>query len=1357
MAQPGNDFDAITISLASPNDVQRWSWGEVTKPETINYRTLRPEKDGLFCERIFGPTIDWECYCGKYKKIRFRGVTCDRCGVEVARSKVRRERMGHIDLAAPVAHIWFSKGTPSRLGLLLDLSPRNLDRVLYFAQYLVTDVDKELKSQLLEQLHSTLEERTVEKDTKIESIENTIIEEYQSQIDPLQVIKEEQDSDSEDDASKDEKDTKETLAKIESIEKERDEKIEELISETNDEFEEILNNIENQITSLEEIQVTRLLTETQYRDNRDNFPGVFQAGMGAESVLYVLQNHIDLDELRDELQEEMQSTSGQRRKKAIKRLRVVESFRKSTNRPEWMILTNLPVLPPDLRPMVQLDGGRFATSDLNDLYRRVINRNNRLSRLIELQAPEIIIRNEKRMLQESVDALIDNGRRGRAVAGSHNHKLKSLSDLLRGKQGRFRQNLLGKRVDYSGRSVIIAGPELKLNECGLPRRMALELFKPFVMHRLVLKGYAHNIRSAKRLAERNRSEVWEILGEVVKERPVLLNRAPTLHRLGIQAFEPVLIEGSAIRVHPLVCTAFNADFDGDQMAVHVPLSRIAVLEARKLMLSTFNMLAPSSGEPIVTPSLDMVLGCYYMTSIDENAHGIGKRFASFEDAILAHEVGAIALRAPIHARNESGELMDTTVGRILFNNVLPKDLPYVNEEVERNKLKEITGNCFRLLGNEEAAVVLDDIKNLGFRNSSKSGVSIAINDVKVSTKKADIVSEAEEAVNQLEEQYMDGLITEDERYNATVRIWTDANDKLTQVIAEDLPNYGGIYMMANSGAKGNIAQIRQMAGMRGLMSNPRGRIIDRPIKSNFREGLTVLEYFISTHGARKGLADTALRTADSGYLTRRLIDVAQEVIVTIEDCGSTQGIVVEDYHDDTLKDLFYDRIKYRYTAVPIANPETGEIIIEANQPLKEEDIDTLKELKVNMVEVRSPLSCQAEKWLCKLCYGLSLANLQPIMIGDAVGIIAAQSIGEPGTQLTMRTFHTGGVAGADITSGLPRVEELFEARSPRGAAVLSEISGKAEIIETPEGRTVRIINSEELVDEYNLDGYKATVKKGSTVIIGTPIATAKNSEDDSVIHARNSGTVGIDGSTITITWTDEEQREYAIPAASHLEITEGDEVEAGQAITSGPKNPQQILEIQGREAVQSYLIEEVQKVYRSQGVPIHDKHIETIIRQMLRRVQVNEAGDTEFLPGDPMDRKEFEEKNGEVIAEGGDPATAVPILLGITRASLHMDSFLAAASFQETTRVLTESAVTGKRDVLSGLKENVIIGRLIPARYDITEEGREKLGVAELDKMFDTAQLPDSPPPPALEDGSDISILDSDINGLEEPQGIIEE
>ena len=1328
MAQAGNDFDSITISLASPNDVTRWSWGEVTKPETINYRTLRPEKDGLFCERIFGPTKDWECYCGKYKKIRFRGVTCDRCGVEVARSKVRRERMGHIELAAPVAHIWFSKGTPSRLGLLLDLSPRNLDRVLYFAQFLVTDVDEQMKSQTLQLLNSQIEDLSLEKDNQLTKMKDDIIKGYEGDINNLE-------------ASLAEADENTDTSELENSLNEIQDSIEEEFSEKRPELDEVFDPqitlIESQIKELEDLKVTKLLTETQYRDHRDNFPGVFDAGMGAESVLYVLQNHIDLEELRDTLQQEMDSSSGQRRKKAIKRLRVVESFRKSNNRAEWMILTRLPVLPPDLRPMVQLDGGRFATSDLNDLYRRVINRNNRLSRLIELQAPEIIIRNEKRMLQESVDALIDNGRRGRSVAGSHNHKLKSLSDLLRGKQGRFRQNLLGKRVDYSGRSVIIAGPELKLHQCGLPRRMALELFKPFVMHRLVLRGYAHNIRSAKRLAERNRSEVWEILGEVVKERPVLLNRAPTLHRLGIQAFEPVLIEGSAIRVHPLVCTAFNADFDGDQMAVHVPLSRIAVLEARKLMMSTFNMLAPSSGEPIVTPSLDMVLGCYYMTSIDPNAKGIGQTFSNFEDATLAYDVGAVDLRALISVRNNNNDWIETTVGRILFNDVLPDGIAFVNDEVERNRLKDLTGVCFRLLGNEKTAVVLDNIKELGFKNSSRSGVSIAINDVKVSSKKNDIVAKAEVSVEQLEEQYLDGLITEEERYNATVRIWTDANDELTQVIAEDLPNYGGIYMMANSGAKGNIAQIRQMAGMRGLMSNPRGRIIDRPIKSNFREGLTVLEYFISTHGARKGLADTALRTADSGYLTRRLIDVAQEVIVKIDDCGVAHGIQITEYHDEALAGLFFDRIKYRYAAQPIANPNTGEIIVEKNQIIQDTVISDLREANVDFAEVRSPLTCEAKSGICRMCYGLSLANLKPIMIGDAVGIIAAQSIGEPGTQLTMRTFHTGGVAGADITSGLPRVEELFEARSPRGAAVLSEISGNVEVIENSDGRTVKITNSEELTDEYTIDGYTSTVKNNENVIIGSVIAVS-DTDNELKIYARNSGNVETGNNAISITWKDDEQREYAIPAASHLEVSTGDYIESGSAITAGPKNPQQILEIQGREAVQSYLIEEVQKVYRSQGVPIHDKHIETIIRQMLRRVQVHEPGDTDLLPGDPMDRKAFEDKNAEIIAEGGDPATAISILLGITRASLHMDSFLAAASFQETTRVLTESAVTGKKDQLNGLKENVIIGRLIPARYDTTEEGREKLGVAELESMLSIDEIPDSPPPPEI-DGETLS------------------
>ena len=1328
MAQAGNDFDSITISLASPNDVTRWSWGEVTKPETINYRTLRPEKDGLFCERIFGPTKDWECYCGKYKKIRFRGVTCDRCGVEVARSKVRRERMGHIELAAPVAHIWFSKGTPSRLGLLLDLSPRNLDRVLYFAQFLVTDVDEQMKSQTLELLNSQIEDLNLEKDNQLTKMKDDISKGYEGEINNLEASLAEADENT---------DTSELENNLNEIQDSIEEEFSEKRPELDEVFDPQITLIESQIKELEDLKVTKLLTETQYRDHRDNFPGVFDAGMGAESVLYVLQNHIDLEELRDTLQQEMDSSSGQRRKKAIKRLRVVESFRKSNNRAEWMILTRLPVLPPDLRPMVQLDGGRFATSDLNDLYRRVINRNNRLSRLIELQAPEIIIRNEKRMLQESVDALIDNGRRGRSVAGSHNHKLKSLSDLLRGKQGRFRQNLLGKRVDYSGRSVIIAGPELKLHQCGLPRRMALELFKPFVMHRLVLRGYAHNIRSAKRLAERNRSEVWEILGEVVKERPVLLNRAPTLHRLGIQAFEPVLIEGSAIRVHPLVCTAFNADFDGDQMAVHVPLSRIAVLEARKLMMSTFNMLAPSSGEPIVTPSLDMVLGCYYMTSIDPNAKGTGQTFSNFEDATLAYDVGAVDLRALISVRNNNSDWIETTVGRILFNDVLPDGIAFVNDEVERNKLKDLTGVCFRLLGNEKTAVVLDNIKELGFKNSSRSGVSIAINDVKVSSKKNDIVTKAEVSVEQLEEQYLDGLITEEERYNATVRIWTDANDELTQVIAEDLPNYGGIYMMANSGAKGNIAQIRQMAGMRGLMSNPRGRIIDRPIKSNFREGLTVLEYFISTHGARKGLADTALRTADSGYLTRRLIDVAQEVIVKIDDCGVAHGIQITEYHDEALAGLFFDRIKYRYAAQPIANPNTGEIIVEKNQIIQDTVISDLREANVDFAEVRSPLTCEAKSGICRMCYGLSLANLKPIMIGDAVGIIAAQSIGEPGTQLTMRTFHTGGVAGADITSGLPRVEELFEARSPRGAAVLSEISGNVEIIENSDGRTVRITNSEELTDEYTIDGYTSTVKNNENVIIGSVIAVS-DTDNELKIYARNSGNVETGNNAISITWKDDEQREYAIPAASHLEVSTGDYIESGSAITAGPKNPQQILEIQGREAVQSYLIEEVQKVYRSQGVPIHDKHIETIIRQMLRRVQVHEPGDTDLLPGDPMDRKAFEDKNAEIIAEGGDPATAISILLGITRASLHMDSFLAAASFQETTRVLTESAVTGKKDQLNGLKENVIIGRLIPARYDTTEEGREKLGVAELESMLSIDEIPDSPPPPEI-DGETLS------------------
>ena len=1304
MALGGNDFNAIRISLATPEQIKIWSYGEVTKPETINYRTLRPEKDGLFCERIFGPTKDWECYCGKYKKIRYKGVICDRCGVEVARAKVRRERMGHIALAAPVAHIWFSKGTPSRLGLLLDLSPRNLDRVLYFAQYLVTSVDDEFRTMRVDQIQEELDQGL----EKIDAEGERRLAELQQQLEALgerPEVTEEEDSDEPGDTP---------WLTLEA-------EIHKLTLQIDEDKAEFEGELTDQMDEIESIQAGDLLTESRYRDLRDRYSGIFQAGMGAESVLERL-NTLDLDDLRDELQAEMQSTSGQRRKKAIKRMRVVEAFRKSGNRTESMILTTLPVLPPELRPMVQLDGGRFATSDLNDLYRRVINRNNRLKRLIELAAPEIIVRNEKRMLQEAVDALVDNGRRGRAVAGSHNHRLKSLSDLLRGKQGRFRQNLLGKRVDYSGRSVIIAGPDLKLHQCGLPRRMALELFKPFVMNRLVMKGYAHNIKSAKRMAERIRPEVWDILEEVVTDRPVLLNRAPTLHRLGIQAFEPVLIDGSAIQLHPLVCTAFNADFDGDQMAVHVPLSREAVMEARKMMLSTFNMLSPSSGEPIVAPTLDIVLGTYYMTIIDERARGAGRIFNSRDDAMLAHELGSIELRAPINVMMD-GETVATTVGRIIFNDTLPEGVDFRNDEIEKGKLKEIVGEVYAILGNEGTADVLDQIKNLGFKYATKAGITIAISDVAVPEQKDSIVRGAEDTVQRLEEQYLDGLITDEERYQNAVAIWTKANDDLTEVIQRNLRDYGGIYLMANSGAKGNIAQIKQMAGMRGLMSNPRGRIIDRPIKANFREGLSVLEYFISTHGARKGLADTALRTADSGYLTRRLIDVSQEIIILHDDCETPNGVWISTESQEDGTAPFEEQVRTRYLAMPVADMDTGEIILDRNDPIDDDAIRKLGESSVEAVLIRSPMTCESPRGICQRCYGLSLATMRPSMIGEAVGIIAAQSIGEPGTQLTMRTFHTGGVAGQDITSGLPRVEELFEARTPKGQAVLSEIDGVAEVTELSEGRSIRVTSSEEYADEYVLpEGFAPVVEDGSIVGLGEVLAEPDGSteidEDDlalvaSDVMARVSGVVSIEDDLLTIAWTDQDQREYVIPAAARIAVKTGDNVTAGQALTSGPKNPQQILLIQGRDAVQRYLIDEVQKVYRSQGVPIHNKHVELIISQMLRKVQIDDPGDTELLPGEYVDRQQYEEVNAEVLAEGGEPATATPVLLGITRASLNMDSFLASASFQETTRVLTESAVNGQVDHLRGLKENVIIGRLIPARLNLTEEGVRGLSLEE--------------------------------------------
>ena len=1313
MQQSSADFNAIRISLASPEQIRAWSYGEVTKPETINYRTLRPEKDGLFCERIFGPTKDWECYCGKYKKIRYKGVICDRCGVEVARSKVRRERMGHIKLAAPIAHIWFSKGTPSRLGLLLDLSPRNLERILYFAQYIVIEVDEEARNQARESLVNYRDGEVLRLTQELEDGPVNV------QPETVESAEGGESGEAEDDSQ----------AEAVDAEAKRQDALAEFRRQKEEQIAEIENTIEGKITELDAITPMDLLTEARYRELRDQFGESFRAGMGAESVLEILKK-VSLDDLRDDLADQVKNTSGQRRKKAIKRLQVVEAFRKSGNKQEWMILTMLPVLPPELHPMVQLDGGRFATSDLNDLYRRVINRNNRLKHLMDLQAPDIIVRNEKRMLQEAVDALIDNGRRGRAIQGSHNHKLKSLTDLLRGKQGRFRQNLLGKRVDYSGRSVIIAGPELKMHECGLPKRMALELFKPFVMNALVVKGYAHNIKSAKRMAERARPEIWDILEEVIQNHPVLLNRAPTLHRLGIQAFQPILVEGSAIQIHPLVCAAFNADFDGDQMAVHVPLSREAVLEAQRIMLSTFNMLAPSSGDPIVAPTLDMVLGVYYLTGMDEMPDGFeSARFADFDDARLAHEIGLVNLREPVRIKDDSSDSgwLDTTVGRIVLNQALPDDLAFVNTTVDRGDVKDLVSECFSRFGHERTAQVLDNLKDLGFHYATRSGTTIAINDVITPPQKQSLLSAADSKIARLEDQYLAGLITAEERYQAAVDIWTGVSDKMTVAVEDMLPNYGGIYAMADSGAKGNLAQIKQMAGMRGLMSDPKGRIIELPIRSSFAEGLSVMEYFISTHGARKGLADTALRTADSGYLTRRLADVAQDVIILTEDCGTRSGLEV-DMPRDQLDTTVEHSILSRFPSEPIVDPATGEIIADLGQPIDADIAQAVEDAGLTSIWIRSPITCEAPRGLCQKCYGVTLATGDEALNGEAVGIIAAQSIGEPGTQLTMRTFHTGGIASAaDITHGLPRVIELFEARAPRGQAILSEIAGKSELVELPEGRVIKVVSTEEFQEDLDIPStHKQLIKTGDWVNAGQPIIGVKKTVQTKAarqgivlahpdeISSPVAGTVKVARGRVSIMWTEEDEREYLIPAASNILVEDGQEVMPGQALTSGPKNPHEMLRIEGQAAVQRYMVNEVQAVYRSQGVAIHDKHIETIIRQMMRKVRVEAPGDTELLPGDLVHRHEYERVNNQTLADGGEPATASSVLLGVTRASLNTDSFLAAASFQETAKVLTGAAVNGSVDRLMGLKENVIIGRLIPARLDTSGEGREKLGIGEL-------------------------------------------
>jgi len=1119
----------MKIGLASPEKIRSWSSGEVKKPETINYRTLKPEKEGLFCEKIFGPTKDWECHCGKYKRVRYKGVVCDRCGVEVTRSKVRRERMGHIELAAPVSHIWFFKGIPSRLGLVMDMSPRSLEKVLYFVSYIV------------------------------------------------------------------------------------------------------INPGESPLST------KQLLTENEYREARTKYGDDFEAGMGAEAIKEVLRN-IELDKEVEELRETIKSVSGQRRKRAVRRLKVLEGLRNSGNRPEWMILDVIPVIPPELRPMVQLDGGRFATSDLNDLYRRVINRNNRLKRLLDLGAPDIIIRNEKRMLQEAVDALIDNGRRGRPVTGAGNRPLKSLSDMLKGKQGRFRQNLLGKRVDYSGRSVIVVGPNLRLDQCGLPKKMALELFKPFVMKRLVDKELAHNIKSAKGMVEKLDERVWDVLEEVIKEHPVLLNRAPTLHRLGIQAFEPILVEGKAIRVHPLVCPAYNADFDGDQMAVHVPLSAEAQAECRLLMLSTYNILAPSDGGAIAVPSQDMVLGAYYLTILKDGAKGEGKIFGSTDSVIKAYENDQITLQTKIKYRLANGEWIDTGAGRVIFNDVLPEELPFYNEVFDKKRLGRLVSESHRKLGPNKTAEILDSVKNLTFSYATKSGITISVTDVDIPQAKYDIVKESEDKVDKIEKQYRRGLITERERYQRVIDVWSKAKDRVTEALIDNLDEFNPIYMMATSGARGNKSQITQLGGMRGLMADPSGRIIDMPIKASFREGLTVLEFFISTHGARKGLADTALRTADSGYLTRRLVDVSQDVIVREEDCGTEDGLLIKPITEDgEIIEPLSERIIGRVPSVDLINPKTDEVIIHKNETITEEVMEEIEAAGIEEVEIRTVLTCRTEHGVCQRCYGRNLADGKMVNVGEAIGIMAAQSIGEPGTQLTMRTFHTGGVAGDDITQGLPRVEELFEARSPKGQAVVTELDGQVNIVEN--GRS-----------------YKAVIKT-----------------------------------------KDGRQKTYQLPYGSELRIKDGDYVEAGDRLTKGPLDPEDILRISGKRSVQKYLLREVQSVYRSQGVEINDKHIEVIVRQMMNKVKIKEAGDTELLPGSLVDIFEFEAVNDKVIAEGKEPATATPELLGITKASLATESFLSAASFQETTRVLTEASLEGKSDSLLGLKENVIIGQLIPA------------------------------------------------------------
>jgi DNA-directed RNA polymerase subunit beta' len=1476
------DFSALRISLASPEQIRSWSYGEVLKPETINYRRLRPEKDGLFCEAIFGPTKDWQCYCGKYKNVRYRGIVCDKCGVEVTRSSVRRERMGHIELAAPVAHVWYTRRVPSYLGLLLDISRRNLDRVLYFAQYVITSVDEDARQKALGRvekelaqketafggdLHDQMEAIRQERDSSLAGFNERIAaihthfdeelarltddlmqeaQRLQERVDTLVGKVAPADVNFESAgmviAAKGETITSEHMGRVQSAvnsylgdiqeEVERMRKAEldklnieaETISSTaNAQLDELQSELDNRMgtvrqsaerarTELQDLRVLQFLPETRYRELKSRYGNVFQADMGAEAFYEILKG-MELDKLAKELWHEVRTTrSKQRKKKATKRLRVVESLRKSNNRPEWMILTVLPVLPPELRPMVQLDGGRFATSDLNDLYRRVINRNNRLKRLLELGAPDVIVRNEKRMLQEAVDSLIDNSQRGKALSRRGRRELKSLSDMLKGKKGRFRRNLLGKRVDYSGRSVIVIGPKLKLHQCGLPKTMALELYRPFVISRLVNQNYASNVKGAKRIIEREKPEVWEALEEVIKERPVLLNRAPTLHRLGIQAFEPQLVEGKAIQIHPLVCSAFNADFDGDQMAVHVPLSEKAVQEARDLMLSTRNLLKPADGQPIVGPSKDMVLGCYYLTmdpsveiittperaerfrSIDailspQNRVGIAERSNGYyfiqnrqvPGAVLFHDIteeddtgrtrtvesaidrtiraviegevdcmlanayemqkymqkkklgdklvianlherrkvidmdeveylyrlGMVNLHTPILLGNyydnrpPQDEPEITTVGRALFNRILPDEMRFQQETMGKKGLQTLVAKCYQKIGSDRTTDVVDAIKNIGFHYATISGTTIAVTDLTIPDERSGILSQAEAVVERADRDFRRGLLTEEERYQITIDEWTNAKNKLQDVIRDTLDPYGPIAIMAISGStKGGFGPITQLAGMRGLMADPSGRIIEMPIISHFRMGLTALEYFISTHGARKGLADTALRTADAGYLTRRLVDVAQDVIVNRTDCGTERGLTIR-RADDVAGQPIFDRIMGRVAARPVYNPETGELIVGRNEMIDEDIAETIQNLDIPEVVVRSPMTCALIHGICALCYGRDLGRGEMVEIGSAVGIVAAQSIGEPGTQLTLRTFHTGGTAQAsgDITSGLPRVEELFEARKkPKGEAVVSDIGGIVRLSRRDGVRIATVIDSEVVNDEQDIPkGWDVLVEDEQEIRQGDVLMQSPSGEQ--AIVAKMHGTVHIEDKKIYLRYEHRQEMEYEIPSSARLmpDVFDGAKVTPGQQLTEGAKNPHRILRILGEDATQLYLLTEVQKVYRNQGVNISDKHFEVMIRKMLSKVQITKSGDSDLLPGELIDRLQLLDINERLIADNKEPAAGVPVLLGITKSALSTDSFLSASSFQHTIKVLAGAAIEGKVDRLYGLKENVIIGKLIPA------------------------------------------------------------